>query len=163
MALSSHGVRLKSLSSGAQQLRHCGKVPITFLRPAVSEVNREVRKQGVHILPWFIPSPQTGDGEGMPKRHQAGSTPLRRGLDGQALAESSKPVMHGQILQGLTLFGDEEGIRHRIVLQACSLLTVMAERLRRAGMERHNAGFVELRLQDMQRRREMVELDIAGL
>jgi hypothetical protein len=71
--------------------------------------------------------------------------------------------MQGKIPQGTTLFGDEASIRQRVVPQVCSLLQVVAELLRRAGMERHNAGFVELRLQDMQLRWGVVELDIAGL
>jgi hypothetical protein len=40
---------------------------------------------------------------------------------------------------------------------------VLAELLRRAGMERHQAGFVELGLTDMQLWRLAVELDIVHL
>ncbi len=71
--------------------------------------------------------------------------------------------MQGKIPQGLALLGDEEGLRQRLVLQACALLMVMAELLRRAGMERHQAGFVELGLADVQLRRLEIELDIAHL
>src|SRR5262245_54141648 len=97
MALSSHGICLKPLSGGVQQLRDGGEVPGTVLRPEVPEVDREVRKQGLHVLALLIQQRSTGDGEGMPKRHQAGSPPPLRRLESQALAESSESVMQGKI------------------------------------------------------------------
>src|SRR5207302_10187724 len=42
-----------------------------------------------------------GHSERMPKRHQAGTAPPISRLESQALAQPSKPVMQGQIPQGL--------------------------------------------------------------
>jgi hypothetical protein len=57
--------------------------------------------------------------------------------------------MQGVMIEGLSLFGHEEGVRQRIVVQARSSLAVVAELLCCARMQRHNAGLVELRLKNV--------------
>jgi hypothetical protein len=44
----------------------------------------------------------------------------------------------GKILQKLSLFRDEKGLRYPIVVQVGSLRTVVAEMLRRTGMQGDN-------------------------
>jgi hypothetical protein len=57
--------------------------------------------------------------------------------------------MQGVMMQGLSPFRHEKGVRQRIVVQVCPALGIVVQTLRRAGMKRHNAGFVELRLEDV--------------
>jgi hypothetical protein len=99
----------------------------------------------------------------MPKRHQAGHPSPVSWHQGQALAHPGKPVVEGQILERLALFGHEKGVRQAIVVQGSAPLTVVAEPLRRTGMERHDAGFMKLRLEDVQLRWRKIQLNLINL
>jgi hypothetical protein len=71
--------------------------------------------------------------------------------------------MQGVMLEGLAPFRHEQGVRQGIVVPVCPPLGIVAQAIRRAGMERHNAGFVELCLEDVQLRRLKIELDVPCL
>src|SRR5882724_9161304 len=105
------GIGLESVCCGAQELRHCREVPITLLRVDVTEVDRQVGEQGLHVQTLLVPAQHTGDCARMAKRHQAGLAPTGSRLYGYALAQPSEPVMHGTILQVLSLFRHEKGPR----------------------------------------------------
>ena len=71
--------------------------------------------------------------------------------------------MQGVMMQGLSLFRHEKGIRQRIVVPTRPSLGIVTQVLRRAGMQRYQAGFVELRFVNVQLRRIKIELDVASL
>src|SRR6266571_292145 len=110
------GIGLESVCGGAQELRRCREVPITLLRMDVTEVDREVGEQSLYVQTLLIPTLHTGDRERMAKRRQARGPPAIRWLDGQVLAQPSKPFMHGMILQVVAPFGDKKGLRQPVVV-----------------------------------------------
>ena len=68
--------------------------------------------------------------------------------------------MESQILEVISLFGYEKSVRQPVVVEVRSLLRVVAEMLRRTGMERDNAGFMELGLQDMSLGWVLLQFDV---
>src|SRR6266704_1789803 len=110
------GIDLESVCGGAQELRRRCEVPIPLLRMDVNEVDREVGEQSLYVQTLLIQPLHTGDRKRMAKRRQTRGPPAIRWLNGQVLAQPSKPFMHGMILQVLALFRDKKGIRHPVVV-----------------------------------------------
>ena len=75
-----------------------------LLRVDMPEVDREVREQRVHLLPWLLPGLPARSRKGMTKRWQAQGAPASSGHDGHALAQPRKPVVEGTLLPGLPPF-----------------------------------------------------------
>jgi hypothetical protein len=79
------------------------------------------------------------------------------------MAKRRHTPIHRVITQRLALFGDKEGIRQAIVVQACALLGVAPQLLSGTRMQRHDPRFAKLRLQDVELRWIETELDVGDL
>ena len=96
------------------------------MRVDVPEVDREVGQQRLHVQALLIPPLQTGHRKRVSKGHQAGGASTVGRSYGQALAQPREPVVEGEILQVVSLFGHEKGLRQSIVMQVRSLRMVGA-------------------------------------
>ena len=115
------GRGLASWCRGAQACRDRRPGPITRLRVDVTEGDREVGPQRVHVAPWLLPARPPGHRDRMAQRPQAGLAATGRRLDGHALAPPREPGMPGTRLPGLSWFRHAKGLREPLGGPACAL------------------------------------------
>ncbi len=132
------GRGLASWCRGAQACRDRRPGPITRLRVDVTEGDREVGPQRVHVAPWLLPARPPGHRDRMAQRPQAGLAATGRRLDGHALAPPREPGMPGTRLPGLSWFRHAKGLREPLGGPACALRMVVTQARCRAGGQGDN-------------------------
>lgn len=70
----------------------------------------------MHVETLLLPTRPTGHRKRVPKCRQTGGTPTSGWLNGHALAQPSKPVVEGKILEVIALFGHEKSVRQPVVV-----------------------------------------------
>ena len=117
-----------------QQFGRCRQVPVGGRRFAVTQVSRQRRDLGLHVLACAIPAEQGADGEGVSEVVQ----PRRRGrasADASVVDELPECQLHDGVEQPFAVEGHEEGRFGGVRLEVVAQLGVALECLHAAGVQ----------------------------